>query len=152
MTLSDLSFLADPHEAADWRLVLLLDVATEAGLLDALPAQPREVATRLDLDERSVRVVLEVEIFLAGPAHRAPPVGHQDWPDATTQGFAGGHHRCEGADPVLPRLSRVPRGVRVGHRRGGGHAGRNVGDVGRGCQWRAAGPVPVAVAHGHRPL
>lgn len=59
MTGPDLSFLADPHEAADWRLVLLLDVATEAGLLDALPGQPAEVATRLGLDERSVRVVLE---------------------------------------------------------------------------------------------
>lgn len=54
----DLSFLAPPGEVADWRLIAAFDAAAEAGLFEELPATPGEVATRLGLDERAVRVLL----------------------------------------------------------------------------------------------
>ena len=59
MTGPDLSFLAEPGQVVDWRLVLLLDAATEAGLLDALPGHPPDLAHDLGLDPQAVRVVLE---------------------------------------------------------------------------------------------
>lgn len=55
----DLSFLAAPGAVADWRLVLLYDVAARAGLLDHLPATAADLAGRLDLDERVARAVLD---------------------------------------------------------------------------------------------
>lgn len=54
----DLSFLAPPGEVVDWRLVLLHDAADAAGLLDALPGRPAELAARLGLDPQAVGVVL----------------------------------------------------------------------------------------------
>ncbi len=56
--MDDLSFLAPPGEVADWRLVIAFDAAVEAGLFEKLPATPGEVATRLGLDERAVRILL----------------------------------------------------------------------------------------------
>lgn len=57
-TATDLSFLAPAGLASDWRLVLLLDSATETGLLGALPGLPRDLAATLGLDEHAVTVVL----------------------------------------------------------------------------------------------
>ena len=54
----DLSFLAPPGEVTDWRLVTAFDAAAEAGLFEELPATPTEVANRLGLDERAVRILL----------------------------------------------------------------------------------------------
>ncbi len=56
--MDDLSFLAPPGEVADWRLVVAFDAAAEAGLFEKLPATPGEVAARLGLDERAVRILL----------------------------------------------------------------------------------------------
>jgi SAM-dependent methyltransferase len=55
----ELSFLAEPGEVSDWRMVLAYDAAAEAGVLPALPAAPRELAARLALDERFVRALLD---------------------------------------------------------------------------------------------
>lgn len=54
----DFSFLAPPGEVMDWRLVLLHDAADAAGLLEALPGRPPELAARLGLDPQAVGVVL----------------------------------------------------------------------------------------------
>ena len=59
MTETDLSFLAEPHAVADWRLMLVLDVASETGLLDALPGRLDDLAGRLDLDPVGARIVLD---------------------------------------------------------------------------------------------
>lgn len=59
MTGPDRSFLAPPGEAADWRLTLLCAAAIDAGLLDALPGRPDDLAARLDLDGHAVMVMLE---------------------------------------------------------------------------------------------
>lgn len=55
----DFSFLAPPGEVAGWRLVAAFDAAAEAGLFEELPATPAEVAGRLGLDERAVRILLD---------------------------------------------------------------------------------------------
>jgi hypothetical protein len=52
-------FLAPPGHVADWRGVLLIDVARDAGLLDALPGAASAVADRLGLSARAVRIVLD---------------------------------------------------------------------------------------------
>ncbi len=54
----DLSFLALPGEVTDWRMVATFDAAAEVGLPEELPATPTEVANRLSLDERAVRILL----------------------------------------------------------------------------------------------
>lgn len=59
MTVPDLTFLAEPDAVVDWRLLVLLDVATETGVLDALPGRPDELAERLGLDPTGVRIVLD---------------------------------------------------------------------------------------------
>lgn len=59
MTVPDLTFLAEPDAVADWRLLVLLDVATETGVLGALPGRPDELAERLGLDGRGVRILLD---------------------------------------------------------------------------------------------
>jgi len=59
MTAPELSFLAEPGAVADWRLVLLLDVAADTGVLGALPGRADEVAGRLRLDPRATRIVLD---------------------------------------------------------------------------------------------
>ncbi len=58
-TWEERTFLAPPGEVGDWRLALLYDAAVDTGLLSGLPAQPSELASRLGLDGRAVRVVLE---------------------------------------------------------------------------------------------
>jgi 2-polyprenyl-3-methyl-5-hydroxy-6-metoxy-1,4-benzoquinol methylase len=54
-----LSFLAQPGEAPDWRLVVIYAAAAETGLLGALPGTPSELAARARLDEGAVRITLE---------------------------------------------------------------------------------------------
>lgn len=56
---ADLSFLAEPHAVADWRLVVIVDVASETGLLDALPGRAADLAERLGLDPVGARIVLD---------------------------------------------------------------------------------------------
>jgi hypothetical protein len=53
------SFLADPGEVQDWRLVALLDAAYTTDLGDALPGSAEEIAERSELDADAVRVVLD---------------------------------------------------------------------------------------------
>lgn len=59
MTASELSFLAEPGAVADWRLVVLFDVASETGVLDALPGGAGELAERLGLDPVGARILLD---------------------------------------------------------------------------------------------
>lgn len=73
-------FMAEPGNVADWRYVVLTDAAVEAGVLDALPATPDEVAAKLDLDPHAVRIVLGalrewhvVEVDESGDQYRAGP-------------------------------------------------------------------------------
>lgn len=54
-----LSFLAPPDHVSDWRMVLLYEVAFEAGVLSGLPATAVHLADRLQLDPELVRVVLD---------------------------------------------------------------------------------------------
>jgi O-methyltransferase domain len=81
---NDLTFLAPPGAVADWRMVLLCDAATAAGVFDALPGTAAEVAERGGLDPESTRVVLSALVplgvleagaggtFSVGPAAPAP--------------------------------------------------------------------------------
>ena len=55
----ELSFLAPPDEVIDWRKALLYEMAADAGIVDALPGAPAELAARLGLDPRAVRIVLD---------------------------------------------------------------------------------------------
>lgn len=55
----DLSFLAPPGSAADWRLTLLYDALRDAGAIAALPDTAAGIAGRLGLDPRATRVTLD---------------------------------------------------------------------------------------------
>lgn len=55
----DRSFLAPPGEVCDWRMAVLFDTASEAGLLDVLPATAADIAEGLGLDPHGVEVVLD---------------------------------------------------------------------------------------------
>ena len=55
----DLSFLAPPGGAWDWRMTLLYDTLRRAGVIAALPGTPSDLAAPLDLDPHAVRVVLD---------------------------------------------------------------------------------------------
>lgn len=74
---ADVSFLARPGEVCDWRMVLAYGVATEHGLLGALPGTPGELAARLSLDEHAVRVVFEQ--LAAWDIVQADEAGHYDF-------------------------------------------------------------------------
>jgi 2-polyprenyl-3-methyl-5-hydroxy-6-metoxy-1,4-benzoquinol methylase len=54
-----LSYLAEPAQAPDWRLVVVYAAAAETGLLNALPGAPSELAARARLNEVAVRDILE---------------------------------------------------------------------------------------------
>ncbi|MEX2291852.1 MAG: class I SAM-dependent methyltransferase [Mycobacteriales bacterium] len=56
---ADPTFLAPPGQVADWRRVLLCDVAAGTGLLEALPGTPEVLAERLELDAHALRVLLD---------------------------------------------------------------------------------------------
>ncbi|MDH3295977.1 MAG: class I SAM-dependent methyltransferase [Acidimicrobiia bacterium] len=56
---TDLGFLAPPGYLADWRMVVVADVANKSGLLDALPGTVDEVAVRANVHPKSARVLLE---------------------------------------------------------------------------------------------
>ena len=58
-TANDLTFLAPPGEIADWRMVVLCDVAVEQGVLDNLPGTVDEIAGRTGSDPHALRVVLD---------------------------------------------------------------------------------------------
>ena len=57
--MGDGSFLAPPGEVADWRMTVLFDALSTAGVLDQLPATAGGAATALGLDPHGVRVVLD---------------------------------------------------------------------------------------------
>ncbi len=81
---TDLSFLAPPGAAADWRLVVLCDAAATAGVFDHLPGTVDDIAGRAGLDPHALRVVLDalttlgvVEVagdgsYVAGPDAPGP--------------------------------------------------------------------------------
>jgi 2-polyprenyl-3-methyl-5-hydroxy-6-metoxy-1,4-benzoquinol methylase len=55
----DLTFLTPPGEIADWRMILLCDVAATTGVLAELPGSAEAVAARRGLDPQAVRVALD---------------------------------------------------------------------------------------------
>ena len=76
----DLSFLAPPGEVADWRMVATFDAAAEAGLFEQLPATPAQVASRLGLDERAVRILLgALSVWGVVERHAGRYSMHPDW-------------------------------------------------------------------------
>lgn len=65
MTLpTDLTFLAPPGQAADWRVVLLSDAAAATGVFDKLPATAEELGDRTGADRHALRVVLDALVTL----------------------------------------------------------------------------------------
>ncbi len=60
----DLTFLAPPGEAADWRTVLLCDAAAATGVFEKLPGTADELITRTGLDPQALRVVLDALVTL----------------------------------------------------------------------------------------
>ena len=60
MTLpTDLTFLAPPGQAADWRVVVLCDAAAATGVFDKLPGTAEELGDRTGLEPQALRVVLD---------------------------------------------------------------------------------------------
>ena len=60
MTLpGDLTFLAPPGAAADWRTILLCDAAAATGVFEKLPGTADELVDRTGLDPQALRVVLD---------------------------------------------------------------------------------------------
>jgi len=55
----DQGFLAAPGSVGDWRGVVLVATALDAGLLEALPADAADAADRLGLSAHAVRVLLD---------------------------------------------------------------------------------------------
>ncbi len=55
----DLGFLAEPGDLADWRMVILVDNAVKAGLLDSLPATAGEAAAEAGIHPKAARVLLD---------------------------------------------------------------------------------------------
>ncbi|MDH3300934.1 MAG: class I SAM-dependent methyltransferase [Acidimicrobiia bacterium] len=55
----DLGFLAEPGDLADWRMVILVDNAARAGLLDLLPGTAEEAAAKAGMHPKSARVLLD---------------------------------------------------------------------------------------------
>ncbi|MGO2312944.1 class I SAM-dependent methyltransferase [Brachybacterium tyrofermentans] len=91
-----LTALGSPDILVDWRLALCYETAHTAGILDALPATPSQVAETISLDEQAVADVLhvlaawdhlsvdETGMFAPGPAwlsgaKRAALAGHGTW-------------------------------------------------------------------------
>lgn len=89
----DLTFLSSPGEVADWRMILLCDAASSAGVLDELPDTAEAVAARRSLDPHALRVVLEALAVWGVVAEE----GDGRWvagPEAPTQDARAsiGHH------------------------------------------------------------
>jgi SAM-dependent methyltransferase len=89
----DLSFLAPPGEVADWRMVVLLDAVAGAGVLQALPGTAAEIAGRLGLDARGVRVALDA-LGAWGVVVRSPDGRYGRGPEAPSADQAASlrHH------------------------------------------------------------
>jgi len=62
---ADLTFLAPPGEAADWRAILLCDAAAATGVFEELPGTAEELVTRTGLDPQALRVILDALVTLA---------------------------------------------------------------------------------------
>ena len=56
---TDLTFLAPPGEAADWRGVVLCDAVASAGVFEQLPGPAEELSDRTGLEPQALRVVLD---------------------------------------------------------------------------------------------
>lgn len=87
----DLSFLAPPGELSDWRMVLLHDVAEDAGVLSALPGTPADVASARGLEPHAVRVVLEA-LAVWDVVERDEDGRYALGPDAPDGDLAAQHH------------------------------------------------------------
>lgn len=92
----DLGFLAQPGDLADWRMVLLTNLAGKSGVLDALPGSVEDIAAKADVHPKSARALLEaltvfgvVEEQPAGgsPAFRSGP----QMPDAAQRKILAQH-------------------------------------------------------------
>jgi ubiquinone/menaquinone biosynthesis C-methylase UbiE len=80
----NLTFLAPPGEIADWRMVVLCDVAAARGVLDNVPGTLDDVAGRTGLEPHALRVLLDALVtlgvlgtdsggrYVAGPAAPEP--------------------------------------------------------------------------------
>jgi 2-polyprenyl-3-methyl-5-hydroxy-6-metoxy-1,4-benzoquinol methylase len=55
----DLNFLAPPDDVLDWRFVVLVATSERCGIFDSLPGSAEEIAARLELDDHSIRAVLD---------------------------------------------------------------------------------------------
>jgi SAM-dependent methyltransferase len=83
-----------PGEVDDWRMVLLVDLAVGSGALAALPGTADDVAGRLGLDPRALRVVLDAlgawgVVERDGDGRYAPGAGAPD-----TDGLASLRHHA----------------------------------------------------------
>jgi len=94
---SDLTFMAQPGEAADWRMVVLCDAAATTGVLDKLPGTAEQLAARTGLDPQALRVVLDALVTL-------------DVLDEADGSFAAGPAAPGAAD--IPRLRHHARALR----------------------------------------
>lgn len=109
----ELTFLAPAGEVADWRLILLCDVAASTGLLDRLPGTADDIASRLGLDPHAVRVVLDaltVWVVVARKADGTYTAG-TDPPDPEAIATVRHHARSlrGWAAAAEPRLRGQPR-------------------------------------------
>lgn len=96
MSSNDSSFLAPVGEVADWRMVLLVDAADEAGLLAAVPATPEDMSGRLGLDAHAVTVVLEA-LACSGVVRKAADGRFEPgpaWPGAEASAVLTHHASC----------------------------------------------------------
>jgi hypothetical protein len=147
MNVLELSFLAEPGEVADWRLVVLFDAGVESGILGALPGRPDDLAGRLGLDARGVRIVLDA--LAAWDVTRAGPDGTYDWgpgrPDDADWPVLYHHARAirQWSTGLEDRLRGVPVDQRAQAMR---HPGRWQAAMARGARQQAPGVADAVLA------
>lgn len=115
---TDLSFLAEPGEVADWRMILLCDVAASAGVFDQLPGTAEDLAARGALDPHGLRVVLDALVTL-GVVEAGPDGGYAVGPAAPgPDAMPGVRHHARAlrnwASAVDGRLRGEPAGPPAG--------------------------------------
>ncbi len=111
----DLGFLAPPGDLADWRMVLVADLADKSGLLDALPGTAEAVAERAGVHTKSTRVLLDaLTVFDLVAVETAAADGDEDRVPSTIvcdecgEGAMAGHvTRHDGRDLCRPCLEKT---------------------------------------------
>lgn len=147
MNAPELSFLAEPGEVVDWRLVVLFDAGVESGVLGALPGRVDDLAGRLGLDARGVRIVLDA--LAAWDVTRAGPDGTYDWgprrPDDADWPLLYHHARAirQWSTGLEDRLRGVPVDARPQAMR---DAGRWQAAMARGAREQAPGVADAVLA------